>query len=155
MPASPSGDRPLFFCLMLLKCCAVLISTLLALNSEPFVCSFVNNQKGTSNKHCKYSKRTHMPSQWRMGKINEYILPVVVQVLYIIHFGTILNKSCPTDKTSSPSPSALIFQYLSLCSSACCATVCPDVHLLSRFKSLFFTSKHLPAPTDLLREVRY
>ena len=62
MPPSASGDGPLFFCLMLLKCCAVLIPTLLASNSDPFVCSII--RKATNR------RRTHMPSQRRIWKVN-------------------------------------------------------------------------------------
>lgn len=65
MPPSASGDRLLFFCPKLLKCGAFLVPTLLALTSEPFVCSFVNNQKGRGNKH---SSRAHVVSYRRPGR---------------------------------------------------------------------------------------
>lgn len=51
--------------------------------------------------------------------------------------------------------SFLIFQYLS--ARLHVVHLFAQVHLLNLdlFQSLFLTSKHLPASTDLLREVRY
>lgn len=112
MPLSALGDRPLFFCLMLLKCCAFLVSTLLALTSEPFVCSFVNNQKGRGNKHCKNSSRTRIASYWRLGRsIGRFLSVSVLEKLH----STMIKLLSPSLALSN---SLLILQCL-FCLFAC------------------------------------
>lgn len=78
MSPSASRDRPLFSCLMLLKCCASPISTPLALNlSHLFVHLSINRKVQVTNTACMGTE--HIPLHWRAGKVNAFNLSTVLQ----------------------------------------------------------------------------